>query len=150
MLRNFFISSPALKVALLGTYLLVAMFGGGLHPHSSLNHEDETDSHHIHTLTAHVHDTTFFLSEESKSQTISPIENGHQHPVPIVQLIAVRTSTSATTKSIQRNVTCSVAVLRTCYQNSAISILFVFPRETSPPLRSLTGSSDSGRSPPTV
>jgi len=124
------------------------MFGGGLHLHESLSHEHERADRHTHALAAHVHNTVGVPSSGSKSETIAPLENGHQHSVPLVQLIAVRTSTSTITQSFQHNVACTIDLPQTYFPDLSLSILFVFPLETSPPLRSLTGCSDSGRSPP--
>lgn len=126
------------------------VFGGGLHLHSSIGHEHENADHHTHTMAAHVHNTVLLPSPGFENETISSLENEHQHPVPLVQLIAVRASAPTTIQSFQYDFACSADLPRRFFPDPAISILFVFPHETSPPLRSLTGSSDSGRSPPTA
>ncbi len=138
------------RVAVLVVYLTGVMFGGGLHLHESLSHEHESDLLHTHTWVAHFHNTTVFPFSGLKSESVAPVEDEHQHPVSLVQLIAVPASNLAPAKSSQHNISCSIDLPRAYSTNPSISILFVYPHETSPPLRSLAGSSDSGRSPPTA
>ena len=150
MLRCSFILLSTLKAVLPLTYLIGVVFGGGLHLHESLSHQHEGTHLHTHSYVAHVHNAAVFRFPALNGETISPVENEHQHPVPLVQLIAVPASTSTITKSIQHNVTCPVDLPQTGFPDLFVPILFAFPHETSPPLHSLTGFSDSGRSPPTA
>ncbi len=149
-MRCSFILSSTLRAILLLTCLIGVVFGGGFHPHESLRHQHEGAHLHSHSYVAHAHNAVTFRFSALNTETISPIENEHQHPVPLVELIAVPVSTSIITKSVQYNVTSPVDLPQTGFPDLFVAILFVFPHETSPPLYSLTGFSDSGRSPPTA
>lgn len=142
-------SSLAPRFVLLVSYMMALAFGNGLHVHESLRHEHDGTDSHTHSWTAHVHQSMVTPSGTAKSQIRSTQEQDHLHPVPVVQLIAGSAPTSSQKHPSQRIVVASVGVERISTFFPLFSFLFLFPRETLPPLSSWTGLLDSGRAPPT-
>lgn len=137
-----------LAVTLLFSYLIGLIFGGGLHLHESLTHEHAAAYSHEHSWAAHVHETAIVPLATDVSQEISPQKTDHDHVVPVVHLVAVPVSASTATNSPLAMFASLLDVVESSFPHLSISLLFVLPRDTSPPLLAQAGFSDAGRSPP--
>ncbi len=148
MLFNLSIPWAPLRVGVLASYLIGMVLGSGLHVHATLSHEHDNEGLHGHSPVAHVHATTLIPSAASHSEIISPSEDEHRHPVPLVQLIAIRALHPKSSKSVQQNTVYSFDVPSAPFLIVPRILLVVFSPDTLPPLHSLTVHSHLGRSPP--
>lgn len=136
------------RMSLFIAYIMGLVLSGGIHPHESLRHEHEQAGSHTHTLVVHTHERMVIPSTDFREERLAPIGDGHQHTLPLIQMVAVPVSTSNVSPSAQHNTVSFAETDAGDSSHLSISFLFIVPHETSPPLLSLRYVSDSGRSPP--
>lgn len=137
------IVSTTIRANIFFAYVLGFLFGGGLHLHSSIHHEDETEGDHDHPISAHAHEADAHPSSGHEALSIPD----HGHGVPLLRLVAIRPHSLPTVVIQPEQDPAGEGSAAITSQPSPI--LFIQP-ESSPPLRRLTTQSSSGRSPPTA